>query len=51
VETGLFDDLVGAGKDRRRHGEAQHLGRLAVDDQLEFGWLLDRQISRLGAVS
>ena len=32
-----------------RHGEAERLGGLEVDDQLELGRLLDRQISRLGA--
>jgi hypothetical protein len=45
-----FDHLVGAGKDRGWHGEAKRLGGLQVDDQLEFCWLLDRQIGRLGAM-
>ena len=33
-----------------RHGEAERLGGLEVDDQLELGRLLDRQIGRLGAL-
>jgi hypothetical protein len=47
----LLDDLVGAGKDRWRHREAERLGRLEIDDQLEGGRLLDRQVSRFGAVA
>src|SRR5438270_5191237 len=42
-----FDNLVGAGEDRRRHGKAEYLRGLEVDDQLECGRLLDRQISWL----
>jgi hypothetical protein len=34
---GSFDDLVGAGEDRRRHGEAERLRDLEIDDQLEGG--------------
>jgi len=33
-----------------RHGEAEHLGGLQIDDQLEFGRLLDRQIGGLGTL-
>jgi hypothetical protein len=36
----LFDDLVGAGEDRWRHGEAERLGSFEVDDQLERRRLL-----------
>src|SRR5665213_1616556 len=43
----LFDDLVGAGEDRLRHGEAERLGGFKIDDQLELGRLLDRQIGWL----
>src|SRR6516165_1437273 len=46
----LFDDLVSAGEDRQRDGEAERLGGLEIDDQLEGRWLLDRQIGRLGAL-
>src|SRR5271165_1702060 len=45
-----FDDLVGAGEDRLRHGEAERLGGVEIDDQLECRRLLDRQIGRLGAL-
>ena len=37
----LFDDLVDAREEPRRHGEAERLGRLEVDHQLELGRLLD----------
>ena len=37
---GLFDNLVGAGEERLRYGEAERLGGLQIDDQLEFGRLL-----------
>jgi hypothetical protein len=39
----LFDHLVGAGNDLRWHREAKCLGSLEIDDQLDFGGLLDRQ--------
>ena len=45
-----FDDLVGAGEERLRDGEAERLGGLQVDHQLEFGRLLDRQVAGLCAL-
>jgi hypothetical protein len=43
----LFDHLVGAGEQRRRHFEAERLRRFQIDDQLELRGLLDGQIARL----
>src|SRR5262245_58898947 len=39
-----FDHLVGANKQSSRHSEAERLRGLEVDDQLDFGGLLDRQV-------
>ena len=50
VETRLFDDLVGAGEQRLRHGEAQRLRGLQVDGKLVMGRLFDRQIAGCGAL-
>lgn len=47
AEERLFNDLVGAGQQRRRDGQAQRLRRLQIDDQLELGRLLDRQVGGL----
>src|SRR5215475_2565394 len=44
--TGLLDDLVGACKQRWRHGEAERLSSFAVDDEFEFGRLLDWEFPR-----
>src|SRR5262245_14013051 len=40
----LFDQLVGAGEQRRRNFEAKRLGGRQVDDELELGRLHDRQV-------
>ena len=47
IGVSLFDHLVGAADQRQRNGEAERLGSLQVDDQLDFGGLLDRQVGRL----
>ena len=44
-----FDHLVGAGEQRRRHGEAKHSGSLGVDDQIELAGLHHGQVRGLGA--
>src|SRR5204863_4648478 len=45
-----LDHVVGAGKQRRWHGQAQSLGGLEVDDQLELSRLHNRQIDWLLAL-
>ena len=48
-DTELFDHLIRPQQQRRRDGEAEGAGGLEVDDQLEFGRLLDRDVVRLCA--
>jgi hypothetical protein len=43
-----FDHLVGAGEQRRWQVDAERLRGRQIDDQLEFGRLLDRKIGWLG---
>src|SRR6516165_10011224 len=47
LERRLFDNLVGTAKQRWRYGEAECFGSLEVDDQLDGGRRLHRQIGRL----
>ena len=44
-----FDHFVSSHEQSLRHRDAKGLGGLEVDDQLEFGWLHDRQVGRLFA--
>jgi hypothetical protein len=44
-----FDDLVGGGEQQGRDSQAERVGGLEIDDQLECRRLLDRQIGWLGA--
>jgi hypothetical protein len=41
-----FDYLIGPSEEHRRHVDAERLGGLEVDYQLELGRLLNRQIGR-----
>ena len=43
----LFDHLVGEREQRQRNGQAERLGGLEFDDQIDLGGLLHRQIGRL----
>src|SRR5215475_3458044 len=43
--VGSLDDLIGAQQQRWRDGEAERLGGLEIDHQLEFRRLLDGQIA------
>jgi hypothetical protein len=42
----LFGHLVGGGKQGRRHLDAERLGGLEIDHELEAGRLLNRPIAR-----
>src|ERR1700730_3620942 len=46
----LFDHLVGAPQQREWESKAERLGGLKIDDKLDLGGLLDRQVSRLFAL-
>src|SRR5207244_9412076 len=42
-----FNHLVGTAEHRDRHGDAERLCRLEIDEQLNFGGLLHRQVCGL----
>ena len=42
-----FDHLVGPQQERFRDCETKRLGGRQIDDQIEFGWLFDRNVGRL----
>ena len=46
-----FDHFVGSRQDRWRHGKTERPRGSQIDDQLEFRWLLHRQIGRFGAAA
>src|SRR5258705_5161627 len=46
----IVDHLDGLREQRERHGEAERLGGLHVDHQLELGRQLNRKIGRLCAL-
>jgi hypothetical protein len=45
----LFNDLVSARKQHRRHSQADGPGGLQVDHQFEFRWLFHGQVAGLCA--
>src|ERR1700745_2660151 len=47
--TPSFDHLVGASEEHWRHVEAEDFGGRQIDDEVEFGRLLHREIGRLRA--
>src|SRR6516162_9705023 len=46
----LFNNLISAGQERRRHSEAKCLGRFEVDHQLVFGRALHWKVGGLFAL-
>src|SRR5262245_27715538 len=44
--TPSFDHLVGKGEQRARNGNVERSGSVEVNDEIEFGWLLDRDVGR-----
>src|ERR1019366_8807174 len=43
----LVDQLIGSGEQRLWHGEAERFGGLQINNKLELGGLLDRNVARL----
>ena len=50
VEHGLLDHLVRSQEQRLGNREAESLGSLEIDDQLELGGLLDGEVGGFGAL-
>jgi hypothetical protein len=48
IAVGLLDHLIRPLQERRRDRQAEGLGGLQIDDQLELGWLFNRKVGRLG---
>src|SRR5262245_6569534 len=48
--TCLFDHLIGTLLEMERNVEAERLGGLEVDDQIELDWSLDGKLTRLRAL-
>src|SRR5262245_44665929 len=45
--AGSFDDLFGAGEQGWRHRETKRIGSGQIDDEIELGRLLDRDVASL----
>src|SRR5690242_15354896 len=43
---GSFNHLIGSGEDRGRDCKGERVCGLEVDDKLEFGWLINRDVAR-----
>ena len=50
IAKGSLDHLVGGHKQTLRHGESERLHGFEIDDEVEFGRAVDRQIARLVAL-
>ena len=50
MSSASFDHLVGALLELQRHFEAERLGGLEINDELELGWRLDWEFARLRAI-
>ena len=46
INMRLFDNFVGANKERARNGQAESVGRFNVEHQFELGRLQDRHFCR-----
>ena len=45
AKNSLFDHFAGAGEERGWHREAERFGSPEIDNELEFNWLHNRQLS------